>query len=102
MTRFRDYWMIRIFSGKSGSVRKIVLFFSNFLPKILEIPSREIWKLKRDTRAGISKLTTFLPLQLNWSWEQLSLARVISAERSMLLTRGFRGKLDNTLNFQFQ
>ena len=55
------------------------------------------------TETGLTNyLPNILSLQLNWSWEQLSLARVISAERSMLLTRGFRGKLDDILNFHFQ
>ena len=34
MTRFDNYWMIRIFPGKSGSARSLRYSSSNFLPKI--------------------------------------------------------------------
>ena len=43
MTRFDNYWMIRIFPGKSGSVSFLSLSMPNFLPKILEIWIWEVW-----------------------------------------------------------
>ena len=43
-----------------------------------------------------------LGCKLHWSGELLPGARALFGERNMVLTCGFRGKLDNTLNFHFQ
>ena len=98
--RFRNSWMNGGPHQKSGPVTFLMLSMPNFLQKIWEIVRVEVSKFFDGTAPD--KKTYILGFGLNWSWEQLPGARALFRERNMVLTCGFRGKLDKALNFHFQ